>query len=108
MAKGAYRVSIVKAFFKGEKILRFECALQEDRTIKEGQVVPIRRDNFDKSLESVTQTVFHFDTLENSYLWITRRMFKSSKKTTRHMTASTTCFNSALPFSIRNRFIQVH
>jgi hypothetical protein len=78
MTGGTDRASTARSFVRGEGAVAFVTALQEERKIDEGDIVPNIPDNVNEALKPVTHTDFPFHSLKTQHLWMNRKMFNLS------------------------------
>jgi hypothetical protein len=99
MTGGTDRACTMRTLVREESAVAFETALQDARTVEEGQISPISVEHINQSLSAVTETVLPHRALETQRVWMNRKMFKPVELTTRQIAASINHLNNALPFS---------
>ena len=97
MTGGTDRASTVRALVKGESLVTFEAAIQDDRTTEDGVELPLTLEHVNNGLKAVTVSVFPHRALEIQKLWMKRKMFKPVELSTRQTSAAISRLNNYLP-----------
>lgn len=95
--RAADRVATVRSIVKGESLVAFEAALEEEQQGEDGGQQPLTIEKVQNSLDAVTKTIFPHRALEIQKLWMQRAMKKPFDLSTRSTAAAITRINNSLP-----------